>query len=507
MSRRANRRGIWAVALAAVMTVTGMFSTNAGAQEERPLEGARVLVTNDDSMQNSRPNGSDGEGLYEVRRSLCQAGADVVVVAPWGYQSGAGTAVTNSGVMRMEQRTELQTRYAADCAEAPSAGAVFGVCRSDVACTAESLSGTPTDTVRLAVRGGLEHAVGWTDGPDLVVSGINSGPNTGSSVNDSGTAGAALAALSVATPGVAFSAWPDDENHLETYRRTAEFAARFVAELVAQDALTRSYALNVNYPALEDLDDDGEPGGPVIAPVGTGTTARHTYTATDDLTFALSITSCEVGDPSCVPETREDADHLVNRAGSITVTPLTPDRTYQDDVTELQAVVDALAEQPPTVAPSLSLSVTEVRAGESFEATGEGLAGGTTYAVRLASDDASVPLGEVTTANEGTFVAALTVPRDTDPGRYEVRLFLVGEDVGITAELTVLAAAEDPSPTPGGPVTEPDEPADPARGPVDAGRGDLPAAGADVAPLGLLAGLVMIAGAGVLWAAKRRAAA
>src|SRR5947208_2822143 len=61
------------------------------------LDGVKVLISYDDSMQAAHPSGSDGRGLYEMRRALCAAGADVVVVAPWGPQSGAGTGSSPQG--------------------------------------------------------------------------------------------------------------------------------------------------------------------------------------------------------------------------------------------------------------------------------------------------------------------------------------------------------------------------------------------------------------------------
>jgi 5'-nucleotidase len=74
-------------------------TASASASAEGSLEGMRILMTNDDSMQAAKENNSDGLGLYETRKALCEAGADVVVVAPWAVQSGRGTAVTNSGTV------------------------------------------------------------------------------------------------------------------------------------------------------------------------------------------------------------------------------------------------------------------------------------------------------------------------------------------------------------------------------------------------------------------------
>lgn len=350
MSSQRLRR-LLALPAALAVIIAGTFSAHAATQDDAPLEGLTIVISNDDSMQNSRPNGSDGEGLYELRKVFCEAGADVVVVAPWGYQSGAGSAVTNSGVFQLQEPAQLPERYATDCDDAPSEGVVFGVCQPiDGVCTEESVSATPVDTVKLAVRGGLDHVLGWEGNPDLVLSGINSGPNLGSSVNDSGTAGAALSALSVNVPGFAVSAAATGEDHQEVYERAAQFTVQYVAEVLRQDALTTDYVTNINLPQMAA---DEDPAGVVLAPVGTGTTARHSYEPSGELTFDVGLRGCDADDPTCVPETRDDADYLMNRAGYITITPLTPDRTYIGETTAIDSVIDSLAlDDEPTEEPT-----------------------------------------------------------------------------------------------------------------------------------------------------------
>ncbi|MFJ7905652.1 carboxylesterase family protein [Kitasatospora sp. NPDC096204] len=47
---------------------------------DSPLAGLRVLLTNDDSMQTAKASNADGPGLYELRRALCAAEADVALL-------------------------------------------------------------------------------------------------------------------------------------------------------------------------------------------------------------------------------------------------------------------------------------------------------------------------------------------------------------------------------------------------------------------------------------------
>ena len=108
-----------ALVSATLLILTGAISASAHGNGSSSLNGLKILLTNDDSMQAARPNNSDGLGLYEIRRALCAAGADVVVIAPWQVQSGRGTAVTNSGTHWLGTKT-LPATYANDCASAPA---------------------------------------------------------------------------------------------------------------------------------------------------------------------------------------------------------------------------------------------------------------------------------------------------------------------------------------------------------------------------------------------------
>ncbi|POX42810.1 hypothetical protein C3489_38000 [Streptomyces sp. Ru71] len=335
----ARRRGSRALAVTAAagaaMLLAASTAPAAPARHggQPALGGVRVLLSNDDSMQAARADGADGRGLYEMRKALCAAGADVVVLAPWQYMSGAGTSVTNSGAFAARRRGDLPARYAADCSGAPAGGAVFGLCRStgSPTCSAASPSATPADTVRFALRGGLRALTGWTSMPDVVVTGINSGPNVSSQVNDSGTAGAALAAVDERVPAVAFSAWiaagatlPSDA----TYEAAARYGASLLARLRAHRLLSDTHALNVNYPDTKE--GSAQPKGERWTRVGDGTVAVHTYRQAADGTFAVGGALCPDA-PGCRPETRGDADSTAVAAGWVSLGALTPDRTAPAD--------------------------------------------------------------------------------------------------------------------------------------------------------------------------------
>ncbi|MFF3349660.1 5'/3'-nucleotidase SurE [Streptomyces sp. NPDC002779] len=301
--------------------------------DRHPLAGLRVLLSNDDSMQAAKASNSDGLGLYEIRKALCDAGADVVVMAPWQVQSGKGTAVTNGGTLTLARRIHLPAGYENDCAGTPSGSPVYGICLSDDRCGTDSPSATPADTVKFALRGGLSAKAGWSDGPDLVVTGINSGPNVSAQVNDSGTVGAAIAAIDQGLPAVAFSSSGDASQMrfpLANYRAHARFAAAFLGGLRQRDLFTDRFALKVDYP---DVSAGQRAKPPVWTSIGHGQVVWHAYQAKqqdgggDSYDITFGVCPNRPGDP-CT-ETVKDADStaMLGR-GHIAVAPVTADRTY-----------------------------------------------------------------------------------------------------------------------------------------------------------------------------------
>lgn len=167
----------------------------------------RVLLTNDD--------GIESPGLRLLARRLA-ASHEVVVVAPDGDRSGSGT-----GIGRFSPREGV--RYAS--------AAFDGV-------EAYAIDGPPGLAVMAAALGAFGRR------PDLVVSGINAGMNTGHSVIHSGTVGAALTARTFGGRGVAFSLAPSDPWAWET---GVDVAERVVSWLLKRPG--GSLVLNVNVPA------------------------------------------------------------------------------------------------------------------------------------------------------------------------------------------------------------------------------------------------------------------
>lgn len=171
------------------------------------IAAVRILVSNDDGIHAPGIQHLAGalEGLGEVR-----------VVAPAAEQSAVGHAITLSNPLK----THAVHRD----------GKYFG----------QAVGGTPADCVKLAVYALAEGR------PDLVVSGINLGPNAGISVIYSGTVSAATEGTILGIPSIAVSLATFAEPQWAT---AAHFARRIAGEVVRR-GLPPETLLNVNVPNL-----------------------------------------------------------------------------------------------------------------------------------------------------------------------------------------------------------------------------------------------------------------
>ncbi|MEV5778347.1 5'/3'-nucleotidase SurE [Streptomyces antimycoticus] len=185
----------------------------------------RILLTNDD--------GISAPGLKELARAFAAEFPDVAVVAPAADFSGVGTSISHNtagvgGPQALRPRPER----------------LPGIERIP----AHSVDGPPALAVLLAFAGACGPV------PDLVVSGINSGPNIGVGILHSGTVGAALTAAGLGVPALAVSLdnhWHRGPHTVEEPRtRHWETASAVAVELLpALQALRREPAvLNVNVP-------------------------------------------------------------------------------------------------------------------------------------------------------------------------------------------------------------------------------------------------------------------
>lgn len=162
-----------------------------------------ILITNDD--------GYLAPGIKILAQELSQV-AEISVVAPDRNKSGASNSLTLMRPLRVEQSAD--DFYYVD--------------------------GTPTDCVHLALSGLLDRA------PDMVVSGINAGPNLGDDVLYSGTVAAAMEGRYLGLPAIAVSLVGKPALHYQT----AAQITRRVVERLTLNPLPDDTLLNINVPDL-----------------------------------------------------------------------------------------------------------------------------------------------------------------------------------------------------------------------------------------------------------------
>jgi 5'-nucleotidase len=151
-----------------------------------------------------------------------------------------------------------------------------------------------------------------------VVSGPNAGLNVASSVTDSGTMGAAIAALEHHVPAVALSTSATDDLKSyprENYEATAQWATQFLEDLSARDMLSQhDYAVSVNYPNISE-----------------GKAAGKAEFTEVGRSYDVSIKICD--DSDLCAESKDQADwKRVYEENHIGVSAITPDRTYDAEV-------------------------------------------------------------------------------------------------------------------------------------------------------------------------------
>ncbi|SQH77797.1 broad specificity 5'(3')-nucleotidase and polyphosphatase [Shewanella benthica] len=185
-----------------------------------------------------------------------------------------------------------------------------------------SVSGTPTDSVHLAIR------ELYADEPDMVVAGINAGANLGDDTLYSGTVAAAMEGRFLGLPAVAVSLVGSKLAHFDT---AAHFACRIIAGLlnkpIAQDQI-----LNINVPDLPI----NEIKGIKVTRLG----ARHRAEGMIKAKDPAGRDIYWLGPPGEEQDASEGTDfHAVNNA-YVSVTPLTVDLTAFERITPLQEWID-----------------------------------------------------------------------------------------------------------------------------------------------------------------------
>ena len=248
---------------------------------QRPL----VLATNDD--------GIEAPGLWHLAEAVSHF-ADVIIVAPAFNQSAMSAAVT--------LRRDLEAERAHS--------RLPGV-------DAWQVNGTPTD----AVVHGLRHFA--PRHVDMVVSGVNPGPNVGREILHSGTVMAAMQGYLRGLPSVAASLASFDDDHLLD---AAIVAGRIAERLLASG---QHHLLNVNAPDLDISEYQG---------VRVAAMADMAVSRVVDITGEHGSTRRKLEfrpDVDVVPDT----DVAAIMDGAVAVTPLHNDFTLHSALSDTSTLI------------------------------------------------------------------------------------------------------------------------------------------------------------------------
>jgi 5'-nucleotidase len=240
-----------------------------------------ILISNDD--------GIDSVGIKVLEKALLPLGR-VVVVAPDSEQSGSSHSLT--------LRKPIETTAIDD--------------------DHYRISGTPTDCVLLATQVILDRC------PDILVSGINHGPNMGEDVTYSGTVAAAFEGTILGIQSVAVSSLQRNVDDAEINGRYA----RLVVEKVLEAGLPGSTLLNVNIP------------DPTVSPVKgvkiTNLGSRHYENFIDKEPSQGGKTLYTIGGADPVWTGDERTDIAAVRGGYVSITPLNLDMTDYKAIVEME---------------------------------------------------------------------------------------------------------------------------------------------------------------------------
>jgi len=246
--------------------------------------GRLILISNDD--------GYHAPGIRALKESLQGLGR-LVVCCPDREQSAASHALTLSRPLRLNRMAEDEF----------------------------SVDGTPTDSVLLGIHVALKGKK-----PDLVISGINSGPNMADDISYSGTVAAALEGALFGIPSIAVSL----TSHNPKDFSGAQKVARELAEWVFANGLPPETLLNVNVPAIEPAKIRGRR----ITSQG----KRHFEEIVSEKEDPRGVKYYWVAGTRVIPEQDPASDLLAVEQGYVSITPLRFELTAEDLLGKLKGL-------------------------------------------------------------------------------------------------------------------------------------------------------------------------
>ncbi|WP_374634154.1 5'/3'-nucleotidase SurE [Paracoccus sp. (in: a-proteobacteria)] len=261
----------------------------------------RILITNDDGI-----NAPGLEALAEIAADVAGPGGEVWTVAPAFEQSGVAHCIS---YVHPTLIAEMGPRsFAAE--------------------------GTPADCVLAAIADVMKDAP-----PDLVLSGVNRGNNSGENAMYSGTIGGAMEAALQGLPAIALSQYMGQRTSVldDPFQAARRHGPRLIRQLLEHGDWTsdEDFRLfyNINFPPC----DAASVKGVRVAPQGRRRGVRfgvEPYHAPNGRRFLWVM-----GGSQTAPAT-PDSDVDANMRDYISVTPMRPDLTCHASLAGLRGALE-----------------------------------------------------------------------------------------------------------------------------------------------------------------------
>ena len=249
----------------------------------------KVLLVNDD--------GYYSEGIRAIRNLMKERGFEVITITPDRNMSGSSHSLTFTRPLKIVQ-LEKDLYYIED--------------------------GTPADCVHLGyyiVLGGEK--------PDILVSGINTGPNLGNDIFYSGTVGAAREGTILGIPSIAIS--PSSSKN-PNYKELAEISLDII-EKVLKNGLPEKTFLNLSIPNI-----------PKNQIKGIKITKQGRGAYEEEIREYISPSGIKYywigGRENFTEKCEENSDYTTVREGYISITPVEIDLTAYDKIDEIKGVLE-----------------------------------------------------------------------------------------------------------------------------------------------------------------------
>jgi 5'-nucleotidase len=232
-----------------------------------------ILVSNDDGIL--------APGL-QILANACREVGQVTVVAPDREQSGTSHSLTLHRPLRPARTHDGGFQ----------------------------IDGTPTDCVLLAIEALMPER------PKFVFSGVNHGPNMGEDVLYSGTVSAAMEAVTLKVPGIAFSFASREPEMLAGYHT---ILVRLIRQITEIEAFPEQTLLNINLPGVPPDEVKGVQVTKLGSRFFSGSITRMSDPWGKEVFWLGGGDVTWTGDP--------ESDHVAVKAGYISITPLHMDLT------------------------------------------------------------------------------------------------------------------------------------------------------------------------------------